>query len=212
VAVLRGTANRDFTGQGPARACAVARLPPPRSLAVEASPQPDRLEHLMSRARDDTGRSCLYRRSAPNGAPWLRSRQRAPLAQDPSLGSPHASSREGEPRSAAPEVPSTAGPPRERLVSFPQTVPSLWIGDRAPFRSHAMATRDGDAKREYSGSLDLSAREPMRARRTRSASGDFCDERIQFIAKLNTDRNTFTTARERSAAVHPERRSAVVPS
>jgi len=96
VAVLRGTANRDFTGQGPARACAFARLPPPRSLAVEASPQPDRLEHLMSRARDDTGRSCLHRRSAPNGTPCLRARQRAPLAQDPPLGSPHASSREGD--------------------------------------------------------------------------------------------------------------------
>jgi hypothetical protein len=37
------------------------------------------------------------------------------------------------PRSAAPEVPSTAGPPREGLVSFPQTVPSLWIGDRRLF-------------------------------------------------------------------------------
>jgi hypothetical protein len=64
------------------------------------------------------------------------------------------------PRSAAPEVPSTNGPPREGLVSFPQTVPSLWIGDRAPFRSRAIAARDGDAKREDSGSLEQPARKP----------------------------------------------------
>jgi hypothetical protein len=64
------------------------------------------------------------------------------------------------PRSAAPEVPSTHGPPREGLVSFPQTVPSLWIGDRAPFRSRTIAARDGDAKREDSGSLEQPAREP----------------------------------------------------
>jgi hypothetical protein len=64
------------------------------------------------------------------------------------------------PRSAAPEVPSTNGPPREGLVSFPQTVPSLWIGDRAPFRSRTIAARDGDAKREDSGSLEQPAREP----------------------------------------------------
>jgi len=45
--------SRGFTGQGPF-GCATffrgsRRPPPPRWLAAEASPQPDRLEHLMSR-------------------------------------------------------------------------------------------------------------------------------------------------------------------
>lgn len=48
-------ANREVTGQGPRGAVAPFWLLPPRSLAARASPQPDRLEHLLSRARDDAG-------------------------------------------------------------------------------------------------------------------------------------------------------------
>jgi hypothetical protein len=97
-------------------------FPPPRSLAVEASPQPDRPGHLMSRARGDAGRSCLHRRSARTEHPCYA------LASEPRLRRtrPRAASCDlprRRPRSAAPEVPSIAGPPRERLVSFSTNCP-----------------------------------------------------------------------------------------
>jgi hypothetical protein len=47
--------NRGFTGQGP-DGLSSFRRPPSRLLAAEASPRPDRLGHLLSRARDDLGR------------------------------------------------------------------------------------------------------------------------------------------------------------
>lgn len=51
---LRERASRDFTGQGPFGDPKVSRwLLPPRSLAVEALPQPDRLGHPLSHAGDD---------------------------------------------------------------------------------------------------------------------------------------------------------------
>jgi hypothetical protein len=52
---LRSDSNRGFTGQGP-DGLSSFRRPPSRLLAAEASPRPDRLGHLLSRARDDLGR------------------------------------------------------------------------------------------------------------------------------------------------------------
>jgi len=46
---FRSSASRDFTGQGPAW-LPILGFFPPRSLAVEASPQPDWLGHLLSQA------------------------------------------------------------------------------------------------------------------------------------------------------------------
>jgi hypothetical protein len=50
---LRGRANRDFTGQGLARARGPAQRLTTRSLVRRASPQPDRLRHLPSQSRDN---------------------------------------------------------------------------------------------------------------------------------------------------------------
>jgi hypothetical protein len=63
---LRSAASREATGQGPRSGCSrirFAQLPPSRSLATGASPQPDRLGHLLSQARDVAGWSS----SAPSG-------------------------------------------------------------------------------------------------------------------------------------------------
>jgi hypothetical protein len=49
-----------FHGPG-TRGLSPARRPPPRLLATEASPRPDPLEHLVSRARRDAGRSSRRR-------------------------------------------------------------------------------------------------------------------------------------------------------
>jgi len=46
---FQGSASRDVMGQGPVWTSQSLRLSP-RSLAVKASPQPDRLGHLLSRA------------------------------------------------------------------------------------------------------------------------------------------------------------------
>ena len=54
---FRSAASRDVTGQGlhvETRFASRVRLLPPRPLAVRTSPQPDRLGHLMSHARDDS--------------------------------------------------------------------------------------------------------------------------------------------------------------
>jgi hypothetical protein len=50
-----------FHGPG-TRGLSPARRPPPRLLATEASPRPDPLEHLVSRARRDAGRRSRRRR------------------------------------------------------------------------------------------------------------------------------------------------------
>lgn len=52
---FEGGASREVTGQGPCARRISARLLPPRSLVTGASPQPDRLGHLMSRARRAAG-------------------------------------------------------------------------------------------------------------------------------------------------------------
>jgi hypothetical protein len=59
---FRSAASRDVTGQGPRRGqLASARRLPPRSLAGRASPQPNRLGHLMSLPVTSAGWSCLRR-------------------------------------------------------------------------------------------------------------------------------------------------------
>jgi hypothetical protein len=51
---LRSQSSRGFRGQGPGE-LSLSRRPLSRLLAAEASPRPDPLEHLLSRARDDIG-------------------------------------------------------------------------------------------------------------------------------------------------------------
>jgi len=109
--------------------------------------------------RGDAGRSNLHRRNAPNGASCYA------LADEPRLRRTRPQGRLTRPPAKEATIRRTRGAFHQRTTprgagSFPQTVPSLWIGDRAPFRSHTIATRDGDAKREDSGSLEQPAREP----------------------------------------------------
>jgi hypothetical protein len=66
---FRSTASRDFTGQGPRRGqLASARRLSPRSLAGRASPQPDRLGHLLSPPVSSAGWSRLRRGRLPFGS------------------------------------------------------------------------------------------------------------------------------------------------
>jgi hypothetical protein len=109
-------------------------FPPPRSLTVEASPQPDRPGHLMSRARDDAGRSYLHRRNAPKGASCYA------LADEPRLRRTRPQGRLTRPPAKEATIRRTRGAFHQRTTprgagSFPKTVPSLWIGYRAAFRS-----------------------------------------------------------------------------
>jgi hypothetical protein len=138
---FRSAASQDVTGQGSRRGqLASARHLPPRSLAGGASPQPDRLGHLLSLPMTRTGWSCL-RRGDPGGTPhisepdvnrrsdrhlpgtfrlrgsaWERAASRAP----PRRGA----------RSAAPEVPSVAGFPLPGVAvpspSCPQPVEEFY--------------------------------------------------------------------------------------
>lgn len=89
---------------------------PPRSLAVGASPQPDRLGHLMSRTRGDAGWSSRRRRASRLERPVDELARRALLSQrTPCRAASRNPPRRGS-RSAAPKVPSVPGPPRERWV------------------------------------------------------------------------------------------------
>jgi hypothetical protein len=68
-------ASREFTGQRPRSRCfrpTLPRLLPSRSLATGALPQPDRLGHLLSQARDVAGWRLLHRRTAFSASPCLR--------------------------------------------------------------------------------------------------------------------------------------------
>lgn len=82
-----------------------ARLLPSRSLAVEASPQPDRLGHLVSQARLDRRLECRRRGMPPSWRPVTSSpderRSRAAVSAGPAAavrrtGPPPALSREGQ--------------------------------------------------------------------------------------------------------------------
>jgi hypothetical protein len=85
-----------FHGPEACEGCSPTRgFPPPRSLAVEASPQPDRPGHLLSRARGDAGRSCLHHRSARIEHSVTRP-PASPACAGPAPGPPHAISREGD--------------------------------------------------------------------------------------------------------------------
>jgi hypothetical protein len=125
----RGTANRDFTGQGPRR-LAPTWLPPPRSLAVEASPQPDRLGHPMSQVRDAAGRSDPAPPEHPRRDTLLRTRPTSltcARTRATRAGLLHVFSREGEPQSATPEVPSITGPPHKRWSFFHKLSPACGL-------------------------------------------------------------------------------------
>jgi len=69
---------------------------PPRSLAAGASPQPDRLGHLMSRTRGDAGWSSRRRRASRVEGPVDELARRTPLSQRRLPGPPHATPREGD--------------------------------------------------------------------------------------------------------------------
>jgi hypothetical protein len=99
-----------------------------RSLAPRASPQPDRLGHLLShdslvRTTGAVITSLSIRFEAQRRArPASPAETRSHAFRAASTGSPRR-----EPASAAPEVPSVEGTTREGLGSVrPQPVPSLW--------------------------------------------------------------------------------------
>jgi hypothetical protein len=141
---FRSTASQDVTGQGLRRGqLASARRLSPRSLAVRASPQPDRLGHLLSPHVTIAGWSCLYRgdrlsvslsraRLAPTAVAIFASpdplsrilRERAASRVPPRRGA----------RSAAPEVPSVRWitPAGAHRVP-PQAVPNLWSNEAGAF-------------------------------------------------------------------------------
>jgi len=138
------TANREFTGQGPSPGFHPTRHLPPRSLAAKASPQPDRLGHLLSQTRCGAGRSDLRRLKA------LRKRsafgelaRRDPLSRFSPLGPPPAFPREGKRDPPHPRcLPSPDPPFRVWAPPPPHPVPSLWsIRVPAPFRSSTRAKR-----------------------------------------------------------------------
>jgi hypothetical protein len=132
VAVLRGTANRDFTGQGPRR-LTPARAPS-ATIARGGGLTPTRSTRTPHVARPW---QCRSESPAPPGRPERSALLTNPPTSPARAGPAHrVASRvlpRRRPRSAAPEVPSTAGPPGERLVPSPQTVPSLWIGRPGAF-------------------------------------------------------------------------------
>jgi hypothetical protein len=115
-----------------ALASAFARLLPSRSLATGASPQPDRLGHLLSQARDVAGWSHPRRRAAGfSTGHFAELARRSPLTRrSPPRAASHVFPQRTT-RSATPEVPSIAGSaPSGAGPSPPQSVPSLW-SDRA---------------------------------------------------------------------------------
>jgi hypothetical protein len=141
-----GVANRDFTGQGPALGRSAHGEPwllPPRSLAVGALPQPDRLGHLLSRTRGDAGWSSRRRRASPE-RDRLTSSPGVPRFRGARLVGPlRATPREGDHATPHPRcLPSPDHPVRGGSLR-PQTVPSLWTAGRRLFdpRARAPVTR-----------------------------------------------------------------------
>lgn len=92
---FRSPANREVTGQGPPGRLSPSEewLLPPRSLAVEAFPQPDRLGHLLSQSLERVGwsrphgrRSRVYRESARPAAAFAPACLRGPPLAFPREG------------------------------------------------------------------------------------------------------------------------------
>jgi hypothetical protein len=109
---FRSSASRDFTGQGPAW-LPMRSFFPPRSLAVEASPQPDWLGHLLSQA-------CFRRRPEKPPPRMTGSPGEAPLSREPRReGPPHTPSREGERIPPHPRCLPSMGPPSKGCALAP---------------------------------------------------------------------------------------------
>jgi hypothetical protein len=134
--LLRGAASRGHGSGAVARSARLeARHLPPRSLTVEASPQPDRLGHLLSPAR------CEHRFGAPASPGQLGSScpSRACLDEDREAMVSPPRRREATGKGRLPHSPAkrsafrcTRGAFHRRMSPFrgspglPQAVPSLW--------------------------------------------------------------------------------------
>jgi hypothetical protein len=142
---FRSAASRDVTGQGPRRGqLASTRHLPPRSLAARASPQPDRLGHLLSPLVTIASWSRLHRGRDSLEYPLSRarltgslSRSRLPGRLSPTSrkGPPHVYPREGERAPPHPRCLPSPDNPCRGSPRLPQTVPSLWTSGAAPLRS-----------------------------------------------------------------------------
>jgi hypothetical protein len=132
-----------FHGSGAGRRPGGPRwLPPPRPLAVKALPQPNRLGHPLSQARDDPppGDVDVVRSSHSRYGLASRPGARAPARPRDRcrglcrIGPLHPPSREGERGPPHPRcLPSPDRPPFGGLVPTPQPVPSLWSAARRLF-------------------------------------------------------------------------------
>lgn len=99
-------------------------LLPPRFLTMEAYPQPDRLEHLLSQTRFDTG----MENPAPRSLPYesLHELARQPHFRSIAFRTASRTPSRKEMRSAASKVPSINGPPLSGWAPYaPPAVSSL---------------------------------------------------------------------------------------
>jgi len=119
--------------------------PPPRSLAVEASPQPDRLEHLMSQTRGSTGWRGPPRRT-PEGVLGRICRACFRLRGSSPLGSPHAHPREGECDPPHPRCLPSSNCPLWGLGPYSPDCPQSVESGPAPFRSSRPSPLRQDAR------------------------------------------------------------------
>ena len=117
LAVLKPAEESRARGHDPRQLGLDVRHLPPRSLAVEASPQPDRLGHLMSRARGDRRLETPTPPDPPSWTlfelAWRATLARRRLRRPTAVGSSDRAASRALPRrrsrSAAPEVPSIVG-------------------------------------------------------------------------------------------------------
>lgn len=115
---------------------ATAWLLPRQSLARGALPQPDRLGHLLSRARE-IGAGEAHDLGQLNSMPLDELTGRRALSRKASFRAASRDPPRRGARYAAPEVPSIieSCPFFGGLALPPQPVPSLWITEPVPFRS-----------------------------------------------------------------------------
>lgn len=112
---------------------AIADILPPRSLAAEAYPQPDRLGHLLSQARFNKGWRHLCRKITPWGYP--RARRAGFAFTCTPIGPPHNLSREEEHAPPHPRCLPSTSPPLKGVGPFiPRAVTSVWLENRHLFR------------------------------------------------------------------------------
>jgi len=143
----RGQSRCHGPGASPRSAC-LGSAPPVAIARARASPQPNRLGHLLSPLAASAGWSCLRRggilpeppgTSAPGFDSPLRALSPPPQQSAPfrsrfcGTGPPHAHPREGEHDPLHPRcLPSSDSPCRDSPRP-PQAVPSLWSGDAGAF-------------------------------------------------------------------------------